>query len=107
MFDKIKEILADDSIFYSILLILIGVVSFGLGRMTILADQTEATAVVIDSSKAEETVDPQVVVSKNGTKYHYLWCPGASQMKEENKLFFPNEEAAIEAGYEPASNCEF
>lgn len=46
------------------------------------------------------------VASKSGTKYHLPWCPGASQMKEENKIWFDTKEEAEVAGYSPAANCK-
>ena len=51
--------------------------------------------------------DPRVVASKNSTtkKYHFTWCPSAKKIKEENKLWFDNEETAIKAGYALAGNC--
>jgi len=54
-----------------------------------------------------EKIDFRVVASKKSTsgKYHFLWCPGAKQIKEENKLFFNSEEEAIAAGYSLAGNC--
>ena len=48
----------------------------------------------------------QYVGSKNGTKYHALWCPGASQIKDENKVFFNSKEEAVASGYAPATNCK-
>ena len=51
------------------------------------------------------TVQEGVVVSKNGSKYHYPWCSGAQRIKEENKIIFENKEEAEKSGYEPASNC--
>ena len=50
-------------------------------------------------------LEGQVVASKNGTKFHYPWCPGANQIKNENKIFFTDESAAIAAGYSKAVNC--
>ena len=47
----------------------------------------------------------QVVASKNGTKFHYPWCPGAKQIKTENKIFFTSESQAITAGFTKAANC--
>ena len=45
------------------------------------------------------------VGSKNGTKYHIPYCPGAKQMKEENKVWFASKEEAASRGYSPAANC--
>ena len=48
----------------------------------------------------------EVVASKNGTKYFLPWCGGASQIKDENKIWFSTKEAAEAAGYAPAANCK-
>ncbi len=48
----------------------------------------------------------QVVGSKSGTKYFLPWCGGVAQIKEENKIWFKDREAAEEAGYSPAGNCK-
>jgi hypothetical protein len=45
------------------------------------------------------------VASKSGTKYHRADCPGASQIKPENKIFFATAAAAEQAGYTKAANC--
>ena len=47
----------------------------------------------------------QVVASKKGTKYHYLSCPGAKAIKEENKVFFASAMLAEQAGLTLAGNC--
>ncbi|NCN11719.1 hypothetical protein GW937_00170 [Candidatus Kaiserbacteria bacterium] len=124
MFEKFKSLLADDTIFMAILLVLVAVVSFGLGRQSattpvpilpndtanqlelgsgvILTQVPLQTAVV--PSTSPETVT-SIVASRSGTKYHLLSCPGAVQIKEENKIYFTSIEAAKAAGYLPASNC--
>ena len=56
-------------------------------------------------NRGEVKVDFRVVVSKNGSKYHFLWCSGAKQIKEENKIYFNSETGAISAGYTLAGNC--
>jgi hypothetical protein len=48
----------------------------------------------------------QFVASKNGTKYYFPWCGTVKNIKEENKVWFPTREAAVAAGYQPASNCK-
>lgn len=48
----------------------------------------------------------EVVVSVNGAKYHYPWCPGARSIKEENLRRFSSIQDAKLAGYEPAANCK-
>jgi len=46
------------------------------------------------------------VGSKNGSKYHFPWCPGAKRIKEENKVMFETKEEAEKTGYTPAENCK-
>lgn len=48
----------------------------------------------------------QIVASKTGAKYHFPWCAGASQIADENKIWFDSVEDAQKAGYAPASNCK-
>jgi len=47
-----------------------------------------------------------IVASKNGAKYYFTWCSGATRIKEENKVWFESETEAKNAGYAPASNCK-
>lgn len=62
-----------------------------------------AATTTTTNAKASE---PQFVGSRNGSKYHLLWCPGAKQIKEENKVYFTSKEEAEKKGYSPASNCK-
>lgn len=61
-----------------------------------------AAAIAPDSMPA----GGEVVASKSGTKYYFPWCGTVKRIKEENKVWFPNREAAEAAGYEPAANCK-
>jgi len=112
-------------LFLSMAIILIASLSFGLGRLsmtgkssavkieyaeTIVGNETvtnTATAINSISNSPVQTVGESTVVSsKNGTKYHYLHCPGAKQIKEENKIMFASPSAAESAGYTLAANCK-
>ena len=55
---------------------------------------------------ASESAKGLLVASKNGQKYHFPWCAGASQISEKNKIWFNSYEEAQKAGYTPASNCK-
>lgn len=46
-----------------------------------------------------------IVVSKNGTRFYYIWCSGANRIKIENRRYFASPEEAQKEGYKPASNC--
>lgn len=112
--DKIKQFLADDSLFFGLLMLLVAVTAYGLGKHSVVEPvPLEATPMItLTETDVGETALPTepsasaIVASKNGSKYHYSWCPGASQMKDENKIYFDSIEAARAAGYEPAANCE-
>lgn len=67
---------------------------------------------VLEGPEGSENSDPlpgaggRVVASKNGSRYHYPWCAGASQIKEENKVWYASEDAAQQAGLTKAKNCQ-
>ena len=108
--------------FLIVLMLLVSFFSFQLGRISsppgsgpikiqnaaiqeIFSSQNTAS---IDESRGEAgdlKIDFRVVVSKNGSRYHFLWCSGAKQIKEENKVYFNSEEEAVAAGYTLAANC--
>lgn len=56
---------------------------------------------------AADKSDQRVVVSKSSDskKYHHAWCPGATQIKEANRVWFPTADDAKAAGYTLAGNC--
>ncbi len=102
-------------------IIMVALIGFGLGRLSKIREQK--TPITIENlgastetgfrvAPAAETQFQNtqekgtVVVSKNGTKYHYPWCSGAQSINEENKIWFSSEHEAREAGYTPASNCK-
>ncbi|MFT5849530.1 MAG: hypothetical protein ACI9H6_000339 [Patiriisocius sp.] len=113
----LKSIIAEDVYFYTALLVLVGVLSFGLGRLSVedaLGTKNEASVVLVQrtaesplevATSSDET--KKLVGSKNGTKYHLLWCSGAQRINEENKVFFESEGQAQVMGYTAAANCEF
>lgn len=109
--------------------LLVAAISFGLGALwqdsynkkapIIVNNQKSAFAGVIEQqdtildggqilitkegdNMAKEAV---YVASKNGTSYHLPSCPGAKQIKPENKIEFISKEEAEKAGYKPAANC--
>jgi hypothetical protein len=126
MSDKFKYIVSDDRLFYGVIIVLVAALSFGLGRLSV-GDRaplsTENKPIVLQhvasipnalhvSTSSQEAAAPSseearmYVGSKNGTKYHLPWCGSASQIKEENKVFFASKEEAQRAGYTPAANCK-
>lgn len=117
MVEKLKRFLEDDVLYFGLILVVVAVGAFGLGRQSTsirvaateppvrieypaLVPQAGVTAV-------ESTVihNLTVVGSKNGTKYHLLNCPGAKQIAEKNLVSFSSVAEAEAAGYSPAANC--
>lgn len=113
------RIMIFQKLFLSLTIILVALLSFGIGRLSVAGDrepikieydpnlstsQVDNVASVISATKPNNSTS--VVVSKNGTRYHYLDCAGAKQIKEENKIVFATPVAAEAAGYTLAANCK-
>lgn len=116
MLQKFKDVIAEDVYFFSLLIIVVSILSFGLGRLSMQDIATSQQAAVQLTQKAQILPEPtlsdsgelnqQLVGSKNGTKYHALWCPGATQIKDANKIYFASVQEAHAKGYSPAANCK-
>ncbi len=128
LFIKFKGFLANTEYLLALLIMVVALASFSLGRLSVIekSEEIQQKAVVspimeksqvgedrgdsIESSISDETATAQsasgYVASKNGTKYHLPWCGSAKQIKEENKIWFKTKEEAEKAGYTPASNCK-
>jgi hypothetical protein len=125
MNEKLKSLLLNDQIFYGCVVILVALASFGLGRASVVeistitpekvvvteVGRTAPALLPVSAPKAvsvpvlEPASSGTLVASKSGTKYHLLTCPGAKQIKEENKIYFASVTEAEAAGYKPAANC--
>jgi len=126
MNEKLKSLLSDDAFFYAILLILVGMVSFALGRYSVIGElpnrisDNNKTGIVFvnaatDTSPAFFTVENRfvesntknikVMASSKGTRYYPLDCKAGKRIKEENRIFFASPALAEAAGYLPAANC--
>ncbi len=124
-------ILADRELFSAALIVVVGIASFGLGRLSVhegrslaVPEQEPSTFIRIPpgneavvsgslpvSNEAPATTsavagEKAYVGSKNSTKYHLPWCSGAARIAEENKVWFASKEEAEAAGYTPAANCK-
>ncbi len=122
--EKLKPI--ENDVILVVVIILVAFISFGLGRLSKIGENK--TPITIESATevqpptnleaklpsnkptsgvgASTNSDKLYVASKSGTKYHYPWCPGALNIKEENKIWFSSKEEAESAGYSPAANCK-
>jgi len=103
----------------ALVVLLVGITSFGLGRLS-ARSQTPLAATGVTlvapaplSAVTEQVVSAdggadttmQYVASRSGTKYHYVWCSSAGRISEENRVYFATVEEARAAGYTPAANC--
>lgn len=92
-----------------IIILLLGVASFGLGRLSAL----EETQPVVTVREAPSIVAVRgmnfgglIVASRNGSAYYYPWCAGAAKISTGNQLWFPSEKVARAAGFAAAKNCK-
>lgn len=107
---------------FALILVLVLLLAYAIGTISIGREKNSSVSVIYPEKSAENIKKPasslnaaaikavkqdqSVVASKKGTKYHLPSCSGAKTIAEENKIVFPNEEAAKKAGYEPAKNCK-
>lgn len=133
--EKIKHSLESDKgkdILIVIIVILVGLGSFELGRLskesntggvkieyTNQNDNQEASAakalentktVNIDSGVQKEIQNSNLVgknffASSRGSKYYSLGCSAGKTIKQENRIYFTTGEEAQKAGYTLSSSC--
>jgi len=91
-----------------VIVILVGLISFGLGRLSVLGEYMPPISLTNAPLLIQEplVVGGMVVGSRQGSKYHFPWCAGASQIAERNKVWFDSEDEARQSGYTPAGNCK-
>lgn len=90
------------------IVVLVGVSSFGLGRLSAL----EEVRPIVDIRHAPPAAEPramalggQFVAMRGGSVYYFPWCSGAQQIPESRQVWFVSEKTAQKAGYRPAKNC--
>jgi hypothetical protein len=116
----------------SLIIILFGTLSFGLGRLSKTYESRNSPSLMIPKDMVEKVTIEKitnnegklsasvteslpgntndksgvVVASKTGKKYHLPWCAGAKSIGEDNKIWFNSIDEARKAGYTPALNCK-
>ena len=125
--EKIKRIIADSvesekgkDILIITIVILVGLMSFELGRLSKNSpsegikieypDQTaNVVSKVINQSPnvfATTTIKTKTFfASKRGKKYYSLGCSAGKTIKQENRIYFASREEAEKAGYQFSSSC--
>ena len=93
----------------ALIIFLISMASFGLGRLSVSLPQKESIhiedPVSFEAQGADLSKDNSFVASKSGSVYYAVWCSGVSRIREENKVWFRTKEDAKAQGYRPAKNC--
>lgn len=120
MLSKIKSFVDAwaDELFLVAVILLVGLISFGLGRLSV--NSSESNELVVESTpvatseiinlKSEiasggEVEAATIVGNKSSKIYHREDCPGAQRMSEANKIYFASIVEAQKAGFRPAGNC--
>ncbi len=88
---------------------LVGLTSFGLGRLSALIEARPPVSV----RQAPAEVEPKgmavgglYVAARSGSAYYFPWCSGAARIRPENRVWFDSETAARAASYKPAKGCD-
>lgn len=130
---KVKAFLVSNrkDLFVAAVVFLVGIASFGLGRLSVLWPTKEPIRIIERGGERDRAPQPQprideaahanaviersapplsspqgkFVASRRGTSYHLPSCPGAKQIKPENQIWFVTKEEAERSGYRPAGNC--
>ncbi len=92
-----------------VIIILLSLASFGLGRMSVLSTGEEASPVefiIPELSKIDMSFKGyNFVASINGTKYYPRGCKSANRIKGENRVYFKSGSDAQKSGYGYTSTC--
>ncbi len=110
-----------------LIIIFVGISSFGLGRYSVLNQVSEDKIVIENDSKDINTISnrvssinsnidsvtnqdtnnsSQVVASKTGKRYYLPWCGAAQRISDKNKVYFASALEAEKAGLTKATNCK-
>ena len=129
--EKIKQFIESDKgkdILVVIIIILVGLGSFELGRLSknsqnqgikvVYGNQEANVTGAVNEVSSDTSLDPNIgnksqkstsgnfFASSRGSKYYSLSCSGGKTIKEENRIYFNTSEEAEKAGYELSSSCK-
>lgn len=97
------------SVLTFILILLVGVASFGLGRLSAVDSPFSPLynrIALIEEQSIALALGGKFVASKNGSAYYFPWCSGVERINTSNMIWFDSREKAEKAGYAPAKNCK-
>ncbi len=124
LWELVKKYQSDIAL--ALTIIMITIISFNLGKISILQGRGEITNdAKIESSPTATKTKPtnkiapkaiptpdysntEVITSKSSKSkvFHFPWCSGYKTIADKNRIKFPNSAAAIAAGYTQAANCK-
>ncbi len=117
--EKIKLFIGSDlgrDILTVLIIILVGIGSFGLGRLSKKDPQNglkigyrggelkEANLTPL-SIKNDSKASMAFFASNKGSKYYPLGCSAGQNIKTENRIYFETREEAEQSGYTLSSSC--
>lgn len=90
-----------------ILVALVAVASFGLGRLSMMdrSHTVSLSEIPFTEGQPSLVMGGAFVASKKGSAYYFPWCSGAERINASNMVWFTSREDAEQAGYVPAKNC--
>lgn len=128
--EKIKQFIQNDDgkdILTIFIIILVGLLSFGLGRLSkensdtgvkieykSQSNQQASASIPIDnfyqnsnyvSNVSNNSVGKAFFASNRGKKYYSIGCSAGKTIKQENRIYFNTSDEAIKAGYEKSASC--
>jgi hypothetical protein len=89
-------------------IILVGLASFGLGRLSGLDSAKQPISISQTASAAlpaSVELGGSYVASRRGSVYYFPWCGVAANIDPKDQVWFKTKGAAEKAGYQPAKNC--
>lgn len=116
---KSKTGLDKATLLYLAVVVLVGVSSFGLGRISTEEKNVDSKDIVIEDSvsidnntetdfsrETDLSTEKRYVASKNGKMYYSLGCSGAKRIKPENEVWFETREDAEKSGFVFSPTCK-
>lgn len=91
------------------IVLLVGVTSFGLGRLSAFEEAKPVVSVTTPSLLAQPTqlhMGGLVVANATGSVYYLPWCSGAQKIPLSKQRWFSDEKSAQKAGYKAAKGCK-
>jgi len=115
--NKIKNKINIDKndILYLIILIVVSIGSFSLGKLSTYNNpliNEEKIKIISNDEMADSVINntnninKNYVASKNGKMYYTIGCSGAKRIKPENQIFFNTKEEAEKSGYQFSVLCK-